>query len=138
MEVLDQYVNSAKKASRKVKYSQLHDDEMSINSDNSTHTRKQGKPEAMSTTYMTRFYTFFFGIQINVNDQGELLWMKRETMHSLFTKLKGTCKYITELQNIWLKWDCDLCDTRSEVYLQVTRNALVWSHVLVKKMQSAG
>ena len=43
-EVLDQYVNSAKKASRKVKYSQRHDDEMSTNSDNSTHTRKRGKP----------------------------------------------------------------------------------------------
>ena len=63
--------------------------------------------------------------------------MKRETMHALFMKLKGTCRYITELQNSWLKWDHDLCDTRSEVYLQVTRNALVWSHGLVKKMQSA-
>ena len=35
-EVLDQYVTSAKKASRKVKYSQLQDDEMSIDSNNST------------------------------------------------------------------------------------------------------
>ena len=110
---------------------------MSADSNNSTHTRKWGKPEAMSTTYMNRFYTFFFGIPVSTNDQGEVIWMKRETIHALFTKLKGTCRYITELQNFRLKWDCDLCDTRSEVYLQVARNTLVWSHVLVKKMQSA-
>ena len=133
-ELLDQYVNSVKKASRKVKYSQRHDDEMSTDSDNSTHTRKRGKPEAMSTTYMDQFYTFFFGIPVSTNDQGEVLWMKQETIHALFMKLKGTCRYISELQNFWLKWDRDLCDTCSEVYLQVARNTLVWSHVLVKKM----
>ena len=76
-------------------------------------------------------------IQVNANDQGELLWMKRDTMHSLFTKLQGKCKYISELQGMRTKWDCDLRDTRSEVYLQVVKKTLSWSHVLVKKMQSA-
>ena len=132
-EVLDQYVTSAKKASRKVKYGQLQDDKMSIDSDDSKHTRKRGKPEDMSTTYTTRFYTFFFGIQVSANDQGEVLWMKRETMHSLFTKLKGTCRYITELQGIQAKWDCDLCETCSEVYLQMVKSTLTRSHVLTKK-----
>ena len=127
--VLDQYVTPAKKASRKVKFAQLQDDKMSINSDDSTHTRKGGKPEDMSTTYMTRFYTFFFGIQVNANDQGELLWMKRETMHSLFTKLQGKCRYMTKLQGIRAKWDRDLCETCSEVYLQVVKRTLTWSHV---------
>ena len=54
-EVIDQYVTPAKKASRKVKFSQLQDNDMSINFDDSTHTRKRGKQEDMSTTYMTRF-----------------------------------------------------------------------------------
>ena len=123
-EVLDQYVTPAKKASHKVKFARLQDNMISIYSDNSTYTRKLGKPEDMSTTYMTRFYTFFFGIQINVNDQGELLWMKRETIHSLFMKLQGKCRYITELQGIQAKWDRDLHETCSEVYLQVVKRTL--------------
>ena len=41
-EALDQYVTQPKKATRKVKFSQLHDNNLSINSDDSTHTRKRG------------------------------------------------------------------------------------------------
>ena len=63
--------------------------------------------------------------------------MKRDTMHSLFTKLQGKYKYISELQGIQAKWDRDLCETCSEVYLQVVKRTLTWSHVLAKKMQSA-
>ena len=89
-----------------------------------------------SMNYMARFYTFILGIQVNANDQGEIFWMKRDTMHSLFTKWQGRCKYISELQGIRNKWDRDLRDTRSKVYIQVIRT-LAWSHVLTKKMQSA-
>ena len=63
--------------------------------------------------------------------------MKRDTMHSLFTKLQGKCKYISKLQGIRTKWDRDLRDTCSEVYLQVIKQTLAWSHVFLKKMQSA-
>ena len=136
-EALDQYVTPAKKATRKVKFGQLHDDDISINSDNYTHTRKRGKQEDTSMTYMTRFYTFVLGIQVNANDQGYLLWMKRDTMHSLFTKLQGKCKYISKLQGMRTKWDRNLRDTCSKVYLQVVKKTLAWSHVLVKKMQLA-
>ena len=52
-EALDQYVNLAKKATRKVKFAQLQNDNISIDSDNSTHTRKRGKQEDTSMTYMT-------------------------------------------------------------------------------------
>ena len=114
-EALDQYVTPAKKTTRKVKFAQLQDDNISIDSDDSTHTRKRGKQE--DTTYTTQFYTFVLGIQVNVNDKGDLLWMKRDTMHSLFTKLQGKCKYISELQGMRTKWDRDLRDTCSEVYL---------------------
>ena len=75
-EAMDQYVTPAKKATRKVKFGQLQDNNISIDSNDSTHTRKRGKQEDMSTTYMTRFYTFVLGIQVNANDQGELLWIK--------------------------------------------------------------
>ena len=136
-EALDQYITPEKKATRRVKFGQLQDDDISIDSDDSTHTRKRGKQEDMSTTYMTRFYTFVLGLQVNANDQGGLLWMKRDTIHLLFTKLQGKCKYISELQGMRTKWDRDLRDTRSEVYLQVVKKTLAWSHVFVKKMQSA-
>ena len=69
-EALDQYVNLAKKATRKVKFAQLQDDNISTDSDDSTHTRKRGKQEDTSMNYMTRFYTFILGIQVNANDQG--------------------------------------------------------------------
>ena len=57
-EATDQYVTSAKKVTRKVKFSHLHDDNLSIDSDNSTHTRKRGKQEDMNMDYMSRYYKF--------------------------------------------------------------------------------
>ena len=68
-EALDQYITPAKKVTRKIKIRQLQNDDISVNSDNSTHIRKRGKHEDTSTNYMTRFYTFVLGIQVNENDQ---------------------------------------------------------------------
>ena len=118
---MDQYVTPAKKPICKVKFGQLHDDDLFIHSNNSTHTRKQGKQEDMTMNYMSRFYKFVLGLQVNANDQGGLRWMQRDTMHSLFSKLQGKCKYISQLKGMRTKWDRYLRDTHSKVYLQVSK-----------------
>ena len=109
---------------------------MSTDSDDSMPHRKRGKQEDTSMTYSNRFYTFFLGVQVNATPHGDLFWMKRDTMHSLFKKLMGKGANVSELQGIRKKWDRDLRDTRSKVYLQVI-STLVWSHILMKKLQSA-
>ena len=130
---------STKQQSRpaKLRFAQLKDnDDMSTDSNDSTPHRKRGKQEDTSMTYSNRFYTFFLGVQVNATLHGDLFWMKRDTMHSLFKKLMGKGANISKLQGIRKKWDRDLRDTCSKVYLQVIRT-LVWSHILMKKLQSA-
>ena len=85
-------------------------------------------------TYSNQFYTFFLGVRVNPTPHRDLFWMKRDTMHSLFKKLMGKGANVTKLQGIRKKWDCDLRDTCSEVYLQVMIRTTVWSHVLMKKL----
>ena len=58
-------------------------------------------------------------------------------MHSLFTKLKGTCRYITKIQGMRSKWDLNLRKNRSKVYLLVPEKSLTMTHVLVKQFQAA-
>ena len=74
---------------------------------------------------MSRYYKFILGSEVNENDRGLLQWMHWEHMHSLFTKLRGTGKYISELQGLRTKWDRDLRDTCSEIYLQVPVKSLI-------------
>ena len=58
-------------------------------------------------------------------------------MHSLFSKLKGTCRYVTEIQGIIAKWNKNLRNNRSNVYLMVPDKPMIITHALVKKLQSA-
>ena len=60
-EAVDQYVTPTKKVTRKVKFSQHYDDDVSIDSDDSTHPRKHGKQEDTNTDYMSRYYRFILG-----------------------------------------------------------------------------
>ena len=100
-EAMDLYVNVAKKPTRKLRFVQLKDDDdMSTDSDDSTPHRKRGKQEDTSMTYSNRFYTFFLGVQVNATPHGDLFWMKRDTMHSLFKKLMGKGANVSELQGI--------------------------------------
>ena len=114
-EALSTYVTPVETVMRKVKFKQYHEDNLSVDSDDSTHHRKRGKQEGINKNYMSRFYKFFLGGEVNEHDSGPLQWVQRETMHTLFTKLKGTC-YISELQGLRTKWDKNLWDTRSKIY----------------------
>ena len=98
-EALELYVNVAKKSTRKLRFAR-DDDNMSTDSDDSTPHRKRGKQEDTSMTYSNRFYTFFLGVQVNATPQGELFWMQRDTMHTLFKKLMGKGANVSELQGI--------------------------------------
>lgn len=102
-EAVDKYVTPAKTMTRKVKFNQHHNDNISIDSDNSTHPRKRGKQKDINTDYMSRYYNFFLGLEVNVNNRGDLQWMQWDHMHLLCTKLKGKCKYISELQGLRTK-----------------------------------
>ena len=124
-EAVDKYVTPAKTVTRKVKFSQHHDDNITIDSDNSKHPRKCGKQEDINTDYLSRYYKFILGSEVNVNDRSDLQWMQRDHMHLLFMKLKGKCKYISELQGLRTKWDRDLRATRSKIYLQVAVKSLI-------------
>ena len=57
-------------------------------------------------------------------------------MHSLFTKLRGNCKYISKFQGLRAKRDRILQSTRSQIYLQVLEKSLILNNVFVKKIQS--
>ena len=133
-EAVDKYVTPAKKVTRKVKFCQQHDDDVFIDSDDYTPPRKRGKKEDSDTDYMGRYYKFILGLDVNENDRGPLQWIQRDHMHSLFTKLRGNCKYISELQGLQVKWDRVLRSTCSEIYLQVAEKLLIWNHVFVKKI----
>ena len=124
-EAVDKYVIPAKMVTRKFKFSQQHDDNISIDSDNFLHPRKRGKQEDRNTDYIGRYYKFIFRSEVNKNDQGSLQWVQRDHMHSLFTKLRSNCKYISELQGLQINWDCDLCGTCSKIYLQVAKKSLI-------------
>jgi len=102
-EAVEKYVTPAKTVTHKVKFSQHDDDNLSIDSDAFMHPRKRGKQEDINTDYMSRYYKFILGSEVNKNDRGPLQWMQRDHMHSLFTKLKGKCKYISELQGLRTK-----------------------------------
>ena len=136
-EAMSTYVTPAKTVTHKVKFRQYQDNDLSIDSDNSAHHRKRGKQEDINKDYMSQYYKFYLGIEVNENDCGPLQWMQQETMHPLFTKLKSTGKYISELQGLRTKWDKNLWEIRSKIYLQVPKKSLIWSHVLVKKLQTA-
>ena len=73
---------------------QNHNDNDSIDSDDSTPPRKRGKKEDDDTDFMGRYYCFFLGSEVNANNRGPLQWIQWDNIHSPFTKLKGTCKHI--------------------------------------------
>ena len=126
----------AKSATRKVKFKEYQEDDLSVNSNDSTHHRKRGKQEGVNTAYMSRYYTFFLGAEVNEHDSNQLQWVKRDVMHPLFKKLKGN-GFLSKLQGIRTKWDKALRETRSDIYLQVPDKTLIWSHILLKKLQAA-
>ena len=128
-EAVDKYVTPAKTVTRKAAR-QHHNDNISVDSDDSTSFRKCGKKEDINTDYMGRYYQFLLGSEVNENDRGPLQLIQGDHMHSLFTKLRGTCKYISKFQGLWRKWDCILRSTRSEIYLQVPEKSLTLNHVL--------
>jgi len=80
---------------------------------------------------------FFLLIEVNANANGLLQWIQRDNMHSLFNKLKGTCKYVYQVQEIRPKWDLNLRKTQSDVYLMVSKHLMIITHVLVKKLKAA-
>ena len=96
-----------------------NDDNDSDYSDDSMPPRKRGKKEDVDANFMGRYYRCFLRSEVNANERGPLQRIQRDNMHPLFTKLKGTCKYITEIQGMRAKWDCILRRIRREVYLQV-------------------
>ena len=67
-EAVDKYVTPAKTVIRKVKFSQQHNDNISIDADNSTHPRKRGKQEDRNTDYMGRYYKCILRSEVNEND----------------------------------------------------------------------
>ena len=101
-EAEDKYVTPAKTITHKA-VRQHHDNDVSVDSDDSTPPRKRGKKEDIDTTYMGRYYQFFLGSEVNENDRDPLQWIQRDHMHTLFTKLRGTCKYISEFQGLRTK-----------------------------------
>ena len=117
-EAVDKYVTPTKSVTRKAAH-QHHHDNVSVDSDDSTSSRKRGKKEDINTDYRGRYYQFFLGSEVNENDRRHLQWIQRDHIHSLFTKLKDTCKYISEFQGLRTKLGCILRSTRSEIYLQV-------------------
>ena len=85
-----------------------YNDNDDVDSDNSTPPRKRGKKEDSDVDYMERFYCFLLGTEVNANDSGQLQWIQRDNMHPLFNKLKGSCRFVTEVQGIRSKWDLNL------------------------------
>ena len=55
-EVVDKYVTPAKRVTRKVKFCQQHDYDVSVDSDDSTPPRKRGKNVDSKSGYMGRNY----------------------------------------------------------------------------------
>ena len=135
-EAVDKYITPAKTVTHKAAR-QHHNDDGSVDFDDSTPPRKRGKKEDINTDYIGRYYQFLLGSEVNKNDRGPLQRIQQDHMHSLFTKLRGTCKYISECQGLWTKWDHILRNTRSEIYLQVPEKSLILNHVFVKKIQAA-
>ena len=131
-------VTPAKSTSCKVKFTEYHEDDLSDDSDDDcTHHRKRRKQkEGLSTAYFGRFYTFFLGAEVNANDSNQLQWVQRDVMHPLFKKMKGNV-FLSELQGIRTKWDRSLRETRSDIYLQVPDKTMIWSHIMLKKLQAA-
>ena len=78
-----------------------------------TPPRKKGKKEDNDVDYMERFYCFILGLEVNKNDSGPLQWILRDNMHSLFNKLKGSCRFVTEIQGIITKWNRNLRNTKA-------------------------
>ena len=132
-------VTPAKSAKRsKVKFREQHEDDLSDESDDDcTHPRKRRKPkEGLCIAYFGRFFTFFLGAEINANDGNLLQWLPRDVMHPLFKKMKANV-LLSELQGIRTKWDKSLRETRSDIYLQVPDKSMIWSHIMLKKLQAA-
>ena len=62
---------------------------------------------------------------------------KEITCTPFFNELKGSCKFITEVQGIRAKWDLNLRKNRSDVYLMVPDKPMTITHAFVKKLQAA-
>ena len=71
-EAVDKYITPAKTVARKVKFCQEHDNDISIDSDNSTSPRKRCKKEDSNIDYMGRYYKFILGSEVNEKDPGPL------------------------------------------------------------------
>ena len=58
-------------------------------------------------------------------------------MYPLFDKLKSSCQYVTEVQEISKIWDKRLKKTRSDVYLTIPEKPAVVMHVFLTKLKLA-
>ena len=95
-EAMEKDVTPTMTVTRK-KARQNHDDDDSVDSNDSTPPRKRGEKEDINTDFTGQYYRFFLGSEVNANDRDPLQWIQRDNMHPLFTKLKGTCKYISKI-----------------------------------------
>ena len=132
---VEKYVTPVRKVERRAptRYNNYDD----VDSDDLTPPRKRGKKEDNNVDYMERFYCFILGMKVNENDSGPLQWIQRDKMYTLFNKLKGSCRFVTEVQDIRAKWDLNLRKNRSDVYLMVPNKPMIITYAFVKKFQAA-